>query len=235
MRPASRHSLGLFVDRVIDGDTVELTLDGQVRPTRVQLLGVETPILGSALSPEPWAIEAAWALRSMVEGEVLRVRWAGDGEPDRYGRRFAMLYREPEGTLVNLELVRAGLARVPEHHAFEEEPVFVRYAQRAEALERGIWGERALVREPDPVPPAQGAAPGAEPEAFMPEPPAGGFTDPGKPADASTTSNELLYISRSGSKYHRATCRYVTENSQQISLADARAKYEPCKVCSPPE
>jgi micrococcal nuclease len=38
-----------------------------------------------------------------------------------------------------------------------------------------------------------------------------------------------------GEKYHRADCRYLAKSKIAISLADAKEKYEPCKVCNPPQ
>ena len=45
----------------------------------------------------------------------------------------------------------------------------------------------------------------------------------------------IVYITRTGSKYHRADCRYLRESSIVTTLKKARAGYGPCKVCKPPE
>ena len=68
--------------------------------------------------------------------------------------------------------------------------------------------------EPDPEP-----APEPAPE---PEP------DPGP-------SEITVYITDTGSKYHRAGCRYLKDSQHEISLSSAKSNgYEPCKVCKPP-
>jgi cytoskeletal protein RodZ len=56
-------------------------------------------------------------------------------------------------------------------------------------------------------------------------------TDP-----ASTTDPETItvYITRTGTKYHRADCRYLRKSKIPISLKDAKKHYEPCSVCKPP-
>lgn len=48
--------------------------------------------------------------------------------------------------------------------------------------------------------------------------------------------NSLVYVTPTGKKYHRPTCKYVKNNSNAhpISLKQARASYDPCKVCNPP-
>jgi hypothetical protein len=43
-----------------------------------------------------------------------------------------------------------------------------------------------------------------------------------------------VYITRTGSKYHRAGCRYLAQSSIPISLSAASARYGPCSVCNPP-
>lgn len=45
-----------------------------------------------------------------------------------------------------------------------------------------------------------------------------------------------VYITKTGSKYHREGCRYLTKSCIPISLEDAKARgYTPCSVCGPPE
>jgi hypothetical protein len=43
-----------------------------------------------------------------------------------------------------------------------------------------------------------------------------------------------VYVTRTGSKYHRAGCRYLSKSMIPITLSDAKAKYSPCSVCNPP-
>ena len=57
------------------------------------------------------------------------------------------------------------------------------------------------------------------------------------PAPApSVSSGVTVYVTRTGKKYHRSSCRYVRSGPIAMSLAEAKAKgYTPCKVCKPPE
>lgn len=50
------------------------------------------------------------------------------------------------------------------------------------------------------------------------------------------SSNEVIgYITRTGSKYHRAGCHHLRRSSIPITLKDAKAYgYTACKVCRPP-
>jgi hypothetical protein len=43
-----------------------------------------------------------------------------------------------------------------------------------------------------------------------------------------------VYITRTGAKYHRAECRYLSRSKIAVALAEAAKYYGPCSVCRPP-
>lgn len=43
-----------------------------------------------------------------------------------------------------------------------------------------------------------------------------------------------VYITRTGKKYHRAGCRYLSKSKISIPLQEAKQWYTPCSVCNPP-
>lgn len=43
-----------------------------------------------------------------------------------------------------------------------------------------------------------------------------------------------VYRTKTGRSYHREGCRYLSQSKIPISLSEAKAKYDPCKVCNPP-
>ena len=46
--------------------------------------------------------------------------------------------------------------------------------------------------------------------------------------------SQTVYITKSGEKYHKASCRYLKYSKKEIKLKDAITKgYEACKVCKP--
>ena len=56
------------------------------------------------------------------------------------------------------------------------------------------------------------------------------------PAAQRDQQTQTVYITRTGKRYHREGCRYLTASKIPISLKDAKAKgYSACKVCHPPE
>jgi hypothetical protein len=50
-----------------------------------------------------------------------------------------------------------------------------------------------------------------------------------------TTKTETVYITKSGKKYHRADCRFLSKSKIALPLAEAKKYYRPCKICMPPE
>jgi hypothetical protein len=43
-----------------------------------------------------------------------------------------------------------------------------------------------------------------------------------------------VYVTRTGAKYHRDGCRYLSRSKTPMSLKEAAKRFEPCKVCKPP-
>jgi len=43
-----------------------------------------------------------------------------------------------------------------------------------------------------------------------------------------------VYVTRTGAKYHRDGCRYLSRSKIPIALKDAVKRYTPCSVCKPP-
>ena len=56
------------------------------------------------------------------------------------------------------------------------------------------------------------------------------------PQQQNQTKEQTVYITKTGKKYHTASCRYLGKSKIPISLKDAKAKgYTPCSVCKPPQ
>lgn len=57
-----------------------------------------------------------------------------------------------------------------------------------------------------------------------------------KTTPKSETSTVMVYITRTGSKYHRNHCSYLRSSKIEISLENAIEElYSPCSRCNPPE
>lgn len=44
-----------------------------------------------------------------------------------------------------------------------------------------------------------------------------------------------VYITRTGAKYHKEGCRYLSKSKIAISLDEAKKQCDPCSVCNPPQ
>lgn len=64
--------------------------------------------------------------------------------------------------------------------------------------------------------------------------PGAGTTSTPKTPAGSDHAAQAVYVTRTGSKYHRGGCRYLSKSKIPISLKDARARYGPCSDCRPP-
>lgn len=123
--------------RVVDGDTIEVLLDGTEEDVRY--IGVDTPESVAPGQPVECYGEAASHFNAeLVEGE--NVTLVFDAElRDRYGRLLAYVY--VGDLLVNAELLKRGFASTLEIEPnTSKAPRFARLAQRAGAAGRGLWG-----------------------------------------------------------------------------------------------
>ncbi|WP_436795332.1 thermonuclease family protein [Actinospongicola halichondriae] len=106
--PTAAAGEGVVV-RVIDGDTVDVDVDGAVE--RVRLIGVDTP---EAVAPERpiqcYGVEASAHTKELLpEGTAVRLE-RDEVSRDQYGRLLAYLYRVDDDLLVNLDLIEQGFA-----------------------------------------------------------------------------------------------------------------------------
>lgn len=122
--------------RVIDGDTIEVELDG--RTEDVRYIGVDTPETVKPGSPvECFGPQASSFNHQLVEDRVVRLVFDAELRDD-YGRLLAYVYAGDR--FVNAELVEGGYART-----LEIEPNTSRAEQLARLEEaagsagRGLW------------------------------------------------------------------------------------------------
>jgi hypothetical protein len=58
-----------------------------------------------------------------------------------------------------------------------------------------------------------------------------GFRGPDPTAPMSDTT---VFVTRMGTKYHRAGCRALAKGATAMPLGEAIRRYEWCKLCDPP-
>jgi micrococcal nuclease len=132
--PENPVEVGL-VAKIVDGDTIDVDLNGKVR--RVRYIGVDAP--EATIQVEPFGEEATALNRALVEGQaVLLVRDVS--EKDRFGRLLRYVF---VGDLfVNYELVRQGFAQAatfPPDVACQETYRTAETEARENSL--GLWGK----------------------------------------------------------------------------------------------
>jgi micrococcal nuclease len=105
------YELNALITRVIDGDTVEATVDClfdiHIDQT-LRLFGINMPEIHSKVETERKAAEAAKArLKDLVEGKIIKIM--SYKEKEKYGRYLAELI--VDGVNVNELLIKEGLAK----------------------------------------------------------------------------------------------------------------------------
>jgi micrococcal nuclease len=124
------------VARVVDGDTIEIGLDGGREDLR--LIGIDTPETVKPGAPvQCYGPRASAFTHRLLEGRTVRVVF-GIERRDVYGRLLG--YVRLGDRMVNAMLVRRGLARtltIPPNDRFA--PLFRRAALEAARAGRGLW------------------------------------------------------------------------------------------------
>lgn len=118
--------------KIIDGDTVDA-----LNTTRVRYLNIDTPEIG-----QPFAAEASEFNRQLVRFKDVRLE-LDVKQRDAYNRLLAYVYVETDSgwVMANLEIVRAGLARlliIPPNGKYRAE--FEAAQLDAMIHRRGLWG-----------------------------------------------------------------------------------------------
>jgi micrococcal nuclease len=138
--PAGSISTATVV-RVIDGDTVELSIGAVTE--RARLLGIDAPESVSPKVPDQcFGAEASQALHDLLPpGAGVRIERDTESR-DRYGRLLLYLYRADDGLFVNQWMLESGLA---DAMAFEPNTTFAvpfeAARSQAEATGTGLWGQ----------------------------------------------------------------------------------------------
>jgi len=175
----------------------------------VRLIGVDTPETKDPRKPvQPFGQEAYEFTKALVEGKKVRLEY---DYPylDKYNRILAYVYLE-DGTFVNAQIILQGYGHAYTEFPFKYMETFRNYERIARERHLGLWG--------------QSETSAAQPNVQVVE-----------KQTATSNENVTVYITRTGAKYHRAGCRYLSRSMIPISLKDAVARgYTPCSVCNPP-
>jgi len=204
------------VVRVVDGDTIDVLAGGQ--KIRLRFPGIDCPEM-----KQPGGPAAKRFVSELVSGKVVIVRGSKHG---KYGRLLADVLLT-DGRDLSRMLVASGHAWWYRKYA-PNNPVLQLLENEARKAKRGLWVDSS------PIPPwefrhnrHEGSS--AFTSTSMPQP------SPTLTVKQDRDERITVYITRTGEKYHRANCRYLSKSKIPISLAEAKRRgYTPCKVCKPP-
>lgn len=134
-----------IVTNVVDGDTVDIRLNGEEE--RVRLLLVDTPETVHPNKPvQPFGPEASHYAKDTLTDEEVRIEYDGP-KRDRYDRLLAYIWIDGEN--FNEQLIEKGFAR----YAYVFDPPYThstsmqKAESRAKGLEKGIWSIERYVTE----------------------------------------------------------------------------------------
>jgi micrococcal nuclease len=139
------HAVTAKVVRVIDGDTIEVSIGGEDEDVRY--IGIDTPETVKPDTPvQCYGPQGSAENHRLVEGRTVRLVFDRERR-DTYGRLLAYVFLPPggpgegRGRFVNAALVRGGYARtltIPPNTAHAGE--FSRLQARAGREGKGLWG-----------------------------------------------------------------------------------------------
>src|SRR4030043_1802256 len=125
-----------YCTRVIDGDTIVVTIGGQEE--KVRLIGVDTPETVHPEKPvEYFGKEASEFTKRIVEGKEVRLEFDWQ-ERDKYGRLLAYVYLS-DGTFLNAEIIKQGYGFAFTKYPFKYLEEFRKYEREARQKGRGLW------------------------------------------------------------------------------------------------
>lgn len=247
--------------RVIDGDTI--VLDGN---ERVRLIGVDTPETKDPRTPvEYYGQEAYEFTKSLVENKKVRLEF-DIYKKDKYGRTLAYIYLEDGTFLnaeivkqgYGFAYTNYPFKYIEEFRQYEKEarkndkglwaskegkkPSIVSEDTIVYITNTGkkyhAGGCRYLSKSRIPITIKDAIQRGYTPCSVC-NPPIVKIEKAKKvekPKSTDTRGDIIVYITKTGTKYHRGSCSYLRSSKIPIKLKDAVARgYTPCSRCNPPK
>jgi len=192
------------VVEVYDGDTITVKFEFG-NQARVRLIGMDAPEMASNVHgpASKYGPASRDHLAALIAGKTVNLEYDVE-KYDKYNRLLAYVFI-PGGAMVNGQMLKDGYAllyTIPPNVKYVDD--FKAAQKEARTDNKGLWAVGGLA-----VAPAKKIAP--KPKKAVPKP-----------------ESATVYITRTGSKYHRGGCRYLRKSCIPISLDEARARgYSP--------
>lgn len=126
----------------MDGDTLRVRTAGSAEAVTVRLVGIDAPERSHpSLGKEYLSDEAAAVLSSLCRGKTVRMEKDAE-DTDRYDRLLRYVFLPPpDGRLLNVEMLRAGMARAYTRFPFSRKSEFVALEVAARREGKGLWND----------------------------------------------------------------------------------------------
>lgn len=194
---------------ISDGDTLTL-LDENKTQHKIRLDGIDAPE-----SHQDFGTQSRKALAKKVIRQQVRAEWF---DKDRYGRILADIYLNDRW--INREMLEDGLAW--HFKRYNNSALLAAAEVKAREAVLGLWSQ------PNPVEPWNFRRTPQQPRG----PPGGVATLVDYADHADHEHDQIVYITDSGTRYHREGCKYL-KSSTPVALSEVQGIYTPCKVCHP--
>ena len=129
------------VIKVVDGDTVDILMNGST--TRLRLIGLDTPETVDPRKPvQCFGLAASDTAKELLTGKAVRIEMdPSQGTLDKYGRTLAYIFL-PDGRLFNEFMIAEGYGheytyRIP--YAYQSE--FKAAEKKAREEKKGLWAD----------------------------------------------------------------------------------------------
>jgi micrococcal nuclease len=142
-KPAPHIEAGALysVTRVVDGDTVDVDINGETE--RIRLIGLDTPETVDPRKPvQCFGKEASDQAKNILTGQKVKIETGpSQGTRDKYGRLLAYVFL-PDGTLFNKMMIEQGYGHEYTYRLqYKYQTEFKAAETRARELKKGLWAD----------------------------------------------------------------------------------------------
>ncbi len=134
------------VIKVIDGDTIQVSVDGKTETIR--LIGIDSPETVDPRKPvQCFGKEASSKAKEMLSGkDVMLEADSTQGERDKYDRLLRYIYLE-DGTNINMLMIRDGYAHeyTYQSNPYKYQGEFIDAEQSARDEKKGLWADNVCI------------------------------------------------------------------------------------------
>lgn len=192
---------------VSDGDTIHLVSNNQ--KYKIRFYGIDTPE-----KSQEFGLEAKEFTYKRIFGKIVNVDVK---DTDRYGRKVGVVHYT-NGKDLNFELVKNGYAWWYEKYAKNNQQL--KMAQDYAARNKlGLWVQSNPIAPWDYRRGNKSTTTAASNQVVI---------------NSSQKIETVVYVTRTGKKYHRSSCRYAAKATRSMPRSEAETLgYGACGVCKP--